>query len=259
MLFLYATFVRLVHFQFILSPFIQIQCTHVYIFKPFHSLLQYFFLLIVLLSLTFTSFGLSFFFNFYDFRNDKFSMNEFDFTDIFITFRMILPQIIHSLSFSLALSLSACTQRFSLHIRFQFFCCHWCCVRLQWIEYVCILLLLLFSFISMVLTSMQTFILIIHIYEAGIFPELMLLPALSIRCPGICNKLNINSRADISCIEIFCRIDFYAFSTRLEKCIAPFFTNAIINYYMDFYWVWGREKKEHRLIGSVDGLYGLCS
>lgn len=62
-----------------------------------------------------------FFFNFYDFRNDKFSMNEFDFTDIFITFRMILPQIIHSLSFSLALSLSACTQRFSLHIRFQFF------------------------------------------------------------------------------------------------------------------------------------------
>lgn len=136
MLFLYATFVHLVHFQFILSPFIQIQCTHVYIFKPFHSLLQYFFLLIVLLSLTFTSFGLSSFFNFYDFRNDKFSMNEFDFTDIFITFRMILPQIIHSLSFSLALSLSACTQRFSLHIRFQFFFLSLmlCSVTMDWIR-----------------------------------------------------------------------------------------------------------------------------
>lgn len=252
MLFLYATFVHLVHFQSILSPFIQIQTI------SFSASIFFFINRSIIAYIHFVWF--EFFFNFYDFRNDKFSMNEFDFTDIFITFRMILPQIIHSLSFSLALSLYRHVHNDVLPTyTFSIFFCHWCCVRLQWIEYVCILLLLLFLFISMVLTSMQTFILIIHIYEAGIFPELMLLPALSIRCPGICNKLNINSRADISCIEIFCRIDFYAFSTRLEKCIAPFFTNAIINYYMDFYWVWGREKKEHRLIGSVDGLYGLCS
>lgn len=80
-----------------------------YIFKPFHSLCFNIFLFInrsiiaCIHSVWFVLFC-CFFFNFYDFQNDKFPMNEFDFADI------------HSIS-----NVSAANHRF---IEFLFFYRH---------------------------------------------------------------------------------------------------------------------------------------
>lgn len=145
----------------------------------FHKILfSILFSLIVVLSPAFAPFAFShsrvcvcsfnFKFFFYDFRSDKFSMDDFDFTDIH-NFSMTVPQIIHSFD-SFRTCSAICSPSLSplLLQRLQCFCCD----TIVWIRVHFIVIIILF--ISMVLTSLCRRLYTLHRW--GWFFELLRLP-----------------------------------------------------------------------------------